>query len=155
MSSCATTTIHDRIEKYPSVYNKLSLKDKRLVENSKIKEGMSRKAVYIAWGEPVSKKVGSYKGKKTETWIYNEWSASSYHLGLGFGHGHFGHGFGYGHRYFRGRPYRHGYRHDFDYGYPHYSPYGFFYNPSIDFTPRFAKKVDFINDKVVSWETVQ
>ncbi len=137
LGSCASSETHRqrRIEANADAFESLSEKDKQLVAEGRIEEGMSKEAVFIAWGRPDDKRRGSQQSVPYETWTYavNQ-PYTNTHIGLGYG-------YGYGH-YPYGR-----YRH-------YHDPYFGFY-PSMGVTYRRINvgKVEFLNDKVISWET--
>src|SRR5690348_3940196 len=68
LTSCSTpqTRISDR----PDLYQSLSHKDQALVSQGQIRIGMSRTAVWLAWGSPDRRIVGNMGGGPTETWLY-------------------------------------------------------------------------------------
>jgi len=68
LTSCETT--QDRISKSPEIYQRLSAKDQALVSQVQIRAGMSKNAVWLAWGGPERKIIGNMRGQPTETWIY-------------------------------------------------------------------------------------
>ena len=115
------TTIDSRIQERPQAFHSLSPNDQALVQQGKIREGMSQDAVYIAWGPPSMRAPGRNRGHVVETWIYNATEAGDYagpfYYGYPYGYG-VGYGF-YGGR--RGRLYRHALYYD-----PFYDPW--FYN---------------------------
>jgi len=68
LTSCST--IESRISENPEIYRNLSSRDQALVNQGEIRYGMSRNAVWLAWGSPDSKVIGNMRGHSTETWIY-------------------------------------------------------------------------------------
>ena len=68
LSSCSTP--QTRISENPNLYQSLSPKDQALVNHGQIRMGMSRSAVWLAWGSPDRKIVGNMGGGTTETWLY-------------------------------------------------------------------------------------
>src|SRR5262247_2591753 len=68
LASCSTpeTRISDR----PDLYQSLSHRDQALVTQGQIRIGMSRTAVWLAWGSPDQKIVGNMGSGTTETWLY-------------------------------------------------------------------------------------
>jgi hypothetical protein len=68
LSSCSTP--QTRISENPNLYQSLSQKDQALVGLGHIRMGMSRTAVWLAWGSPDRKIVGNMGGGTTETWLY-------------------------------------------------------------------------------------
>ena len=122
--SCATTaTIEGRIERYPEKYAHLPSSHKPLVREGKIKEGMSKDAVYIAWGTPADVRFGGQGGREFEAWRfaghYPVWSDP-----FTFGYARYGSGCG---RYY-------------DFG------------PSVTYVPYTRAKVEFLDGKVSRWE---
>jgi hypothetical protein len=68
LTSCSTP--ETRISEHPDLYQSLSNKDQALVTQGQIRIGMSRTAVWLAWGSPDRKIVGNMGGGATETWLY-------------------------------------------------------------------------------------
>jgi len=68
LSACST--VESRIAKNPAVFNALPEKQKDLVRDEKIAEGLSRDAVVLAWGRPDEVETGTQRGKKMETWTW-------------------------------------------------------------------------------------
>ena len=101
------TTVGTRIQEKPQAFQSLSPGDQALVQQGKIREGMSKDAVYIAWGPPSQRAPGRNRGRTVETWIYDATAAGDYGGPFFYGYQHgYGVGFGfYGGR--RGRLYRH------------------------------------------------
>jgi hypothetical protein len=96
LASCSTT--QTRISERPEVFNALSPTDQALVQQGRIREGMSQDAVYIAWGAPNQRGPGRFRGRATETWIYFNTAAGDYYpppfaYGIG-GYGRLRGGFG-------------------------------------------------------------
>ncbi len=91
--SCAPATPQTRISKNPELYNKLPASQKTLAEQGQIKRGMSKDAVFIAWGNPAQRITGSKNGKLYEKWIYTH-STPVYSTGFGprIGYGGWGSG---------------------------------------------------------------
>jgi hypothetical protein len=76
-TSCSTpqTRISDR----PDLYQNLSSRDQALVSQGQLRSGMSRSAVWLAWGTPDQKVVGNMAGTSTETWIYIYYATYPYY----------------------------------------------------------------------------
>ena len=113
-SSCATNnTPTTRISKSPEIFQQLSPSDQELAKQGKVKEGMTKNAVLIAWGEPSKINKGSKDGAGFEKWYYAT-STPVYNssVSVGIGHGGFGRR-GFGKRGFGRRYRRHG---SFGYG---------------------------------------
>ena len=147
LGGCETT--QDRIAQRPEAYNALSARDRDLVQRGQIREGMSRDAVYIAWGAPNQRGPGRHRGSSTESWIYFNTAAGDYYpppFAYGYGglYGGFG-GFGgsYLHRHRSGRLHRHVY---YD---PFYDPW-FYRRTSVVSYPE--RIVSFQNGRVISWQ---
>jgi hypothetical protein len=68
LASCSTP--QTRISEHPDVYQSLSHRDQALVSQGQIRIGMSRTAVWLAWGSPDRKIIGNVGGRPTETWLY-------------------------------------------------------------------------------------
>lgn len=68
IGACATP--QTRSEKYAVAFSGLSEKDKALVLDGKIREGLSDDGVLIALGKPSKIEESVYKGKKHTFWIY-------------------------------------------------------------------------------------
>jgi len=76
LAGCSTT--ETRISGHPEIYQSLSARDQALVSQGQIRDGMSRNAVYLAWGSPDRKIVGNMRGRPTETWVYVHYTTYSY-----------------------------------------------------------------------------
>ena len=139
LASCSSTPT-SRIEKHPEIYSQLSSKNQNLVSQGKIAKGMSQPAVFLAMGSPDHRVHANKDGKEFERWAYNiltpvyHGSYSSFHGG--FGHGRFG------------RRERFGRRGGFGHG-------GFGYGTSVSYAPRVGSSVEFVNNKVTGWTTIQ
>jgi hypothetical protein len=126
LASCASPIVK-RIEHNPNLFNALPETHKRLAANGQITEGMSKEAVFIAWGNPNRKSGGSRQGRKSERWSYAGYDAI--HGGyFGVGHGYGGH---HGHHY--------------------YYDTGLFYEPTVTYVPYERKWAEFTNDRVSAW----
>ena len=68
LTSCSTP--QTRISEHQDLYQSLSSRDQALVTQGQIRIGMSRTAVWLAWGSPDRKIVGNMGGGPTETWVY-------------------------------------------------------------------------------------
>jgi outer membrane protein assembly factor BamE (lipoprotein component of BamABCDE complex) len=68
LTSCSTP--QTRISEHPDLYQSLSHRDQSLVGQGQVRIGMSRTAVWLAWGSPDRKIVGNMGGGPTETWLY-------------------------------------------------------------------------------------
>jgi hypothetical protein len=77
LTSCSTP--QTRISDHPDFYQSLSQRDQALVSQGQIRIGMSRTAVWLAWGSPDRKIVGNMGGGPTETWIYVYYATYPYY----------------------------------------------------------------------------
>ena len=73
------STIESRVSEHPEMYGNLSSRDQALVNQGHIRYGMSRNAVWLAWGSPDSKVIGNMLGRSTETWIYVYYATYPYY----------------------------------------------------------------------------
>ena len=128
LSSCESSTPASRAAKSPAVMGQLSQRDRDAVMSGTIAEGMSKDAVFIAWGRPDSITHGSVDGKRVETWTYTSLRSVYRPYGMGFGVGYYG------------RYHRHV-----------YPSAAIAMGP--DYVPVTSQVVRFRNDKVVAWET--
>jgi hypothetical protein len=93
--SCASGP-ERRISRNPEIFQKLSSQDQQAVREGKIREGMSKQAVFLALGNPDAVADGRRSGKPIERWTYNTLKPVYVNsFGGGFGRG-FGGGCGYG-----------------------------------------------------------
>ena len=135
LSSCATTTRRDkRIANHPEWYEALSAEDKLLVSQGRIREGMEKNAVFLAWGPADGVTSGTDHGKPTETWYYTTYQPQ-YLTGFSFGYG------GY---YGRGYP-----DPGIGYGFGWPGPYPY---TDVVYLERPAALVRFEKDRVVAWQ---
>jgi hypothetical protein len=77
LSSCSTP--QTRISNRPDLYHSLSARQQALVNQGHIRIGMSRTAVWLAWGSPDRKLLGNMGGGPTETWIYTYYANYPYY----------------------------------------------------------------------------
>ena len=77
LSSCSTP--QTRISEQPDLYHSLSQRDQALVSKQQIRIGMSRPAVWLAWGSPSRRIIGNMGGDTTETWIYTYYASYPYY----------------------------------------------------------------------------
>lgn len=147
LASCST--VSTRIEKNRAAFDRLPPAERELASRGQIREGMSKEAVFIAWGQRDQTSVVNINGKPSETWIYLAYQ-DVYPFGYaGYGYGGFGFGgFGYGGfggygGFYRGRGHR------FAFYEPFYDP--FFYGPVA--RERYPYKlVSFRNDRVIAFQ---
>jgi hypothetical protein len=126
LTSCSTP--QTRISDHPDLYQGLSSRDQALVSQGQIRYGMSRNAVWLAWGSPDSKVIGNMRGHSTETWVYVYYVTYPYYYPY---YGAYGPGFGF-------------------FGDPFYDP--FYYSlipPSIPYP---NKTVTFSNSRVMCFQ---
>ena len=130
LTSCSTP--QTRISDHPDFYQSLSPRDQALVSQGQIRYGMSRNAVWLAWGSPDSKVIGNMRGHSTETWVYVYYATYPYYYYPYYGP--YGPGFGF-------------------FGDPFYDP--FYYSlipPSIPYP---NKTVTFSNRRVMSFQYLE
>jgi hypothetical protein len=125
LTSCST--IESRISENPEIYRNLTSRDRALVNQGKIRYGMSRTAVWLAWGSPDSKIIGNMRGHSTETWVYVHYATYPYYPDCGS----YGPGFGF-------------------FGDPFYDP--FYYSVISPSIPYPYKTVTFSNGRVMSFQ---
>ncbi len=135
-----SSTPKTRIEKNPQMFAKLNAQDRNLVSKGLIREGMTRDAVFLAWGRPDSVSVGVNRGRESETWTFEgQRPIRSMNMNMGFGYGGFG-GYGYG-------------------GLGGFGPFGYGGYPmmgtgtSVTYIPYTAGVADFVGGRVVSWKS--
>jgi hypothetical protein len=148
LASCETT--QDRISKNPEIYQRLSASDQALVSQGQIRTGMSRNAVWLAWGGPERKIIGNMRGHPTETWIYITYETAPYPYWGPYGPWGWGYGFGASYAFVRTR--HHGHSFVF-FGSPYYDPFYYAYIPPSIPVP--YKTVTFENGRVVSFQLME
>ena len=139
LSSCVTTsTVQSRIAAQPEQYAALSDSHRALVDQERVKEGMSKEAVYLAWGTPDGIRESSSGGKQSETWLYESYKpVYSERVSIGYGGGYgYGRGGGYG-----------------CYPYDGYSSFG--YGTDVQYQPFISSTVTFRGNRVQSWEQLR
>lgn len=117
------------------MFSKLPSRDKDLVSKGNVKEGMSKDAVFLAWGRPDMVKEGSQHGRSSESWAYfgstpvpaSSFSYANPHLGF------------YG---------RYGMHPRYGYG---CGP-GWSYDTGVNFVRHVDKTVQFSGNRVTAWE---
>jgi len=131
-NACASRPASERrFEQNPEIVAKIPARERDLVRRGEVAEGMSRDAVFIAWGRPDVVRSGSSEGRERERWTYLSRSGG-HTTSVGFSTGGYG-GLhtGVGYRYgpfvgFGNDPY-----------YPHHV----------------VRSVEFVGDRVTSWES--
>ena len=68
LAGCSTP--ENRIKSNPQIYSSLSPADQTLVRQGQIRVGMSKAAVFLAWGNPDRIRSGERQGHPFEAWIY-------------------------------------------------------------------------------------
>jgi hypothetical protein len=77
LTSCSTP--QTRISDHPDLYQSLSHRDQALVSQGQIRIGMSRTALWLAWGTTDQKIIGNMGGGPTETWVYVYYATYPYY----------------------------------------------------------------------------
>lgn len=127
LASCASPIQH-RIEKNPQLFNSLSEHQKALVQQGAIEEGMSKEAVFLAWGRPDRASQGGKMGKAYERWSYAAYDPVFW--------GPYGPGYGWG-----GGPWM-------------YDPY-FYPSANVSYVPYEQRWAEFLNNRVAAWSVVK
>jgi hypothetical protein len=145
------STPESRISDHRDLYDSLPARQQQLVAQGQIAGGMSRNAVWLAWGAPEQKVNGYARGNTTENWVYYTTTTYPY----GYGYGGFGYGpYGYGYPGFWGGGVgvfrtHHGRRFAV-FGDPFYDPFYYSYLPPTVSYP--YKAVTFVNGRVVEFQ---
>ncbi|RFC43721.1 MAG: hypothetical protein DVB23_002560 [Verrucomicrobia bacterium] len=98
LSGCTTVSGPDqRIAQNPAWYSELKQEDQLLIRQGRIREGMGKNAVFLAWGNPDSVTTGTDRGKPVETWTYLTYQpqfVSGFGMGVPayYGMGYYGYG---------------------------------------------------------------
>lgn len=124
--ACQTATPATRIEANPVMFRALSAEQQLMVQQGRIEKGMTKDAVFLAWGKPATAPmVGEKDGKRFERWVYTVSRAVPVDS--------FGGYWGYD-------PWcRHG-----------WGPYG---GMNVAYVPEDVASVTFENDRVTEWES--
>jgi hypothetical protein len=151
LTSCSTP--QTRISDHPNLYQSLSPRDQALVSQGQIRPGMSRNAVWLAWGSPDRKIIANMRGHPTETWIYVYYATYPYYPYYG-PYEPYGPGLGYSLGYTTvgvatGTTHHHCGRTFVFFGDPFYDP--FFYSTPLSI-PYPGKVVTFSNGRVMSFQ---
>lgn len=140
LSGCATRSgAERRIERRPDLFARLNDRERELVTQGEVAEGMSRDAVYLAWGRPDMVRSGSREGRESESWAYFD-STPVQTVSVGFGTG------GYSPFYTD-----FGFHPRFGYG---VGP-GWSYGSGVDFVGHVEKTVQFSGGRVIAWERLR
>ena len=133
LSSC-TSPIVGRIESNPQLYDQLSPADRALVARGEIREGMTKEAVFLAWGRADRVLRGRERGGIVERWSYtSSHPVYSSTVGLGVGWG-------------AGRRYGSGFVGPWD---PFWGGYN--YGPAVVYVPYQSASVEFRNERVTKF----
>jgi hypothetical protein len=149
------STPESRISDHRDLYDSLPPRQQQLVAQGQIAGGMSRNAVWLAWGAPEQRVNGYARGNTTENWVYYTTTTYPYGYGYGYGYGGFGYGpYGYGYPGFWGGGVgvfrtHHGRRFAV-FGDPFYDPFYYSYLPPTVSYP--YKAVTFVNGRVVEFQ---
>jgi len=151
LTSCSTP--ETRISDHPDLYQSLSARDRALVSQGQIRPGMSRNAVWLAWGSPDQKIIANMRGHPTETWIYVYYATYPYYPYYG-PYEPYGPGIGYSLGYTTvgvatGTTHHHGGCNFVFFGDPFYDP--FFYSTPLSI-PYPGKVVTFSSGRVMSFQ---
>lgn len=114
------------------MYDRLPSSHQTLIDQGRIQQGMSKEAVFLAWGNPDIKSDGEEENVRFERWIYTRLTPI-YTTG-------FSGIYGYGRRC---SPYYYGYGSRGSY-------YGF--NNQVVYATSKAATVEFKNDRVTRWQ---
>ena len=71
LTGCAST-IESRKKEHYNAYSQLSPDERAAVDAGQIKVGMTKEAVYIAWGKPQQVVVTESSAGRNEVWVYME-----------------------------------------------------------------------------------
>ena len=74
LSGCGSP-VDRRITKNPDAFAKLNDADRTAVRAGRIREGMDKSAVFLAWGAPARMSEGKKNGRIYERWTYVEYDA--------------------------------------------------------------------------------
>ena len=72
LTGCSTP--ETRISEHPDLYQSISHRDQ-----AQIRIGMSRPAVWLAWGSPDRRIIGNMGGGTTENWVYTYYASYPYY----------------------------------------------------------------------------
>lgn len=98
LCGCAST-IEDRRRERVAAYSELPREQQSLVDTGRIKIGMPKDAVYIAWGKPDQVIQGESDQGSTETWVYHGsylapyryWTYGGFYAPYHYGHYYYPH----------------------------------------------------------------
>jgi len=84
----ACSSVQSRIDRNPELFAALPPEQQELVLNEEVREGMTKDAVYLAWGRPDREVVRSQEGRQIDIWIYmlrRTTAIPAFSYGVGFG----------------------------------------------------------------------
>jgi hypothetical protein len=140
LANCASP-VQRRVERNPELFAKLSESQKGNVMSGRVAEGMSKDAVFLAWGKPQRISVGKRNGMKTERWDYTGYEPV-YRYDSDFGYGG-----STGNYALAMRDHHERYAGDYRRGdFMYYSP-----APRVDYVPYNAKMVEFTGEVVTAF----
>lgn len=121
------------------MYDRLLPSHQVLVDQGKIEQGMSKEAVFLAWGNPATKFEGEDIGGSFERWTYTSLRRIyTNRINIGYGHG-----------YGRRGPY--GYETPYGYGNSRHRRYGYG-GADIAYITQRSAVVDFKSGRVTRWQ---
>lgn len=127
LAACQTANPATRIQANPVIFQSLSAEQQLMVQQGRICKGMTKDAVFLAWGKPAAAPLtGEKNGKRFERWVYTRSRAVPMDT---FGGGWWG----------CDPWYRYG-----------WGPYG---GVSVAYVPEEIGSVTFENDRVTEWES--
>jgi len=132
LAGCASP-LERRLVNNPQLYTQLTNNDKLLVNTGRIREGMTREAVFLSWGRADRVAAGRENGRSVEKWTYlgtQPVYTSSIGIGLGFGPGYGRFGRGYCGAW---------------------DPFWGGFGPTVAYVPYQAASVEFRNGRVVNY----
>ncbi len=97
LASCVNPR-EKRIANNQNIYNALPANDQMLIQQGRVREGLSKEAVFLSLGRPDQVATGKKSGKSIEQWTYmgsQPVFTNTYSMGMGWGGGYRGRG-GYG-----------------------------------------------------------
>lgn len=137
LTGCETMNPAERrVQRNPELFASLKEKERAAVLRGEVAEGMSRDAVYLAWGRPGRVMTGSRNGSDQERWAYfraTPVQTTSFSYGSYAAHPFYS---------------SYGIHPQFGYG---YGP-GWGVGSGIDYVPEIDRTVEFANGRVVAWE---
>lgn len=90
LGACASPD--SRIRNHPEIYSTLTSEEQTAVRNGQVLEGMSKPAVFLAWGNPSRTVQGEREGRFWEEWLWVRRMSASPVVGGGVGLGGGGYG---------------------------------------------------------------